>query len=59
MIYFEYEYILEDINKEQKEQEKRNKEQEKQYGNIGKMPNYNSMMNNVGRNIPKMNIPKI
>jgi len=59
MVYFEYEYILEDIQKEQKEQEKRNKEQEKQYGNIGKMPNYNSMMSSIGNNMPKMNIPKI
>ena len=58
MVYFEYEYMLEDIHKEQKEQEKRNKEQEKQYAGIGKMPNYNSMMNNIGNNMPKVNIPK-
>ena len=31
MVYFEYEYILEDIKKEQKEAEKRNKEDEKKY----------------------------
>ena len=43
MVYFEYEYILEDIKKEQKEAEKRNKEDEKKYGNMGKMSNYNQM----------------
>jgi hypothetical protein len=62
MVYFEYEWILEEINKEAKEAEKRRKEDEKQYGSVGKMPNYNSMMNNVGRSMPKMpsfSMPKI
>ena len=62
MVYFEYEYMLEDINKEQKEQERRNKEDEKRYAGIGKTPNYNSMMNNVGRSMPKLpsfSMPKI
>ena len=62
LVYFEYEYILEDINKENKEQEKRNKEEEKRYGNLGKTPNYGSMMNNVSRNMPSMptfNMPKL
>lgn len=62
MVYFEYEYILQDINKENKEQEKRNKEDEKKYGNIGRMPNYNQMMNNASRNMPSMpniSMPKL
>ena len=54
MVYFEYEYILEDIKKEQKEAEKRNKEDEKKYGNMGKMPNYNQMMSSVGRSMPSL-----
>lgn len=62
MVYFEYEYILEDIKKEQKEAEKRNKEDEKKYGNMGKMPNYNQMMSSVGRSMPSLpsfSMPKI
>ena len=62
MVYFEYEYMLEDIKSEQKEAEKRNKEEEKKYGNIGKTPNYNQMMNNVGRSMPSLpsfSMPKI
>jgi len=61
LVYFEYEYILQDINKENKEQEKRNKEDEKKYGNMGKLPNYNNMMNSASHNMPKMpsfNMPK-
>jgi len=61
MVYFEYEYIWEEIKKEQKEQEKRQKEDEKKYGQP-KMPNYNQMMNNVGKSmpsLPKFSIPKI
>jgi len=53
LVYFEYEYMLEDINKEQKEQEKKNKDDEKKYSGIGKTPNYNQMMNNVGKSMPK------
>lgn len=54
MVFFEYEYMLEDINKEQKEQEKKNKEDEKKYAALNKTPTYNSMMNNVGRSMPKL-----
>ena len=62
LVYFEYEYILEDINKEQKEQEKKNKDDEKKYAGLGRTPNYNSMMNNVGRSMPKLpsfSMPKL
>lgn len=54
MVYFEYEYILEFINAEQKEIEKKNKEDEKKYGNLSKphLPNYGNM------SLPKVNIPK-
>lgn len=62
LVYFEYEYMLEDINKEQKEQEKKNKDDEKKYAGLGRTPNYNSMMNNVGRSMPKLpnfSMPKL
>ena len=52
MVYFEYEYILEDINEERKEQEKRNQEEEKKYGNLTSGMNQNSMMRNISRNMP-------
>ena len=39
MPFYEYEYILEDINADIKEQEKRQKEEEKKYGEFS-MPNY-------------------
>lgn len=61
MVYFEYEYIQEEIQKEQKEQERRNKEEEKKYSSLKKMPNYNSMMSNVGKSmpsLPKFSTPK-
>ena len=61
MAYFEYEYIWEEIKKEQKEQEKRQKEEEKKYG-TPKMPNYNQLMSSVGKSMPSLpnfSIPKI
>lgn len=56
MVFFEYEYILEYIRKEQKEQKKRQEEDEKKYGNMN-IPNYSSMMSAASKNIPSM--PKI
>lgn len=60
MMYFEYEYILEDINKDIKEQEKRQKEQEKQQESYkSSMPNYSKMMSGMQSSIPKFSMPKI
>ena len=56
--YYEYEYMLEEINKDIKEQEKRQKEQEKQQQHAGSMPNYNQIMRNAQASIPKLNMPK-
>ena len=50
--------MLEEINKDIKEQEKRQKEQEKQQQNAGSMPNYNQIMRNAQASIPKLNMPK-
>ena len=61
MVYFEYEYILEDVNEERKEQEKKNQEDEKKYGNLMGGMNPNSMMRNMNKNMPSMpkfNMPK-
>ena len=57
MPFYEYEYMLEDINNGIKEQQKRQKEEEKKYGNIS-TPNYNQMMRNASANMPKFNMPK-
>ena len=54
MIYFEYEYLLEDIANYTKKQEADYKKQENQY----KMPNPNSYKM-PSFNMPKMNVPKI
>ena len=59
MPFYEYEYVLEDINADVKEQEKRQKEDEKKYGDSAAMPNYSQMMNNMSRNMPKFNMPKL
>lgn len=58
MPFYEYEYMLEDINADIKEQEKRQKEEEKKYGNVS-TPNYNQMMRNASSNLPKFNMPKL
>lgn len=62
MVYFEYEWMLDDINEDHKEQEKRSKEEQKQYDSMKKgMPNMNNMMNNIGKNmpqLPKVSLPK-
>lgn len=59
MQFFEYEFLIEDINKDTKEAEKRQKEEEKQQqAQMGSMPNYNQMMSNAKASIPKMTMPK-
>lgn len=62
LVFFEYEYILEDITKEQKEAEKKNKEEQKQYSGSGKVPNYNQISSSLSRSmpsLPKITIPKL
>ena len=63
MIYFEYEWMLDDINEDHKEQEKRSKEEQKQYDSMKKgMPNMNNMMSNINKGmpqLPKISIPKL
>ena len=60
MMYFEYEYILEEIYKDIREQEKRQKEQEKQQESYrSSMPNYSKMMSGIQSSMPKFSIPKL
>jgi len=62
--YYEYEWMLEDINEDHKEQEKRSKEEQQQYDNMKKgMPNMNNM-NNIMKGyqqptLPKISLPKL
>lgn len=58
--YYEYEWILEYINEDHKEQEKRSKEEEKQYDSMKKgMPNMNNMMKGYQQpTLPKVSLPK-
>lgn len=56
LVFYEYEWILEEINIIQKEQEKRNKEEEKKYANLEnayKQPKVSMP------SMPKINMPKI
>ena len=60
MQFFDYEYMLEEINKDIKEQEKRNKEQEKQQqSTMGSIPNYSKIMSGMQSSMPKFSMPKI
>lgn len=60
MIFYEYEYLIEDIKDHVKNQEKQKAEEEKRY----KTPSMNSMMNQQrsmmnNYSVPKVSIPKI
>lgn len=63
LVYYEYEWILEEINEYNKEQEKQQKEEKKQYEGINKnMPNMNNIgntMKNYQNSLPKISIPKL
>ena len=63
LVYYEYEWILEEIQEYNKEQEKQQKEERKQYENMNKnMPNMNNFgntMKNYQNSLPKVSIPKL
>lgn len=60
--FYEYEYMLEDINKIAKEQEEENKKQQEDMENMRSNMNPKNMMNSMGNfkmpSMPKMSIPK-
>lgn len=56
MYMFEYEYLLEDIKKYNKQQEEQRKKDEK--ANSYKTPNMNQMMSHAQSSIPKISVPK-
>ena len=58
MVYFEYEYMIEDINKDIKEQEKRNEEERKEYERMRKSTSSSTSQPKVPK-IPKVSIPKL
>lgn len=52
--------MLEEINKDIKEQEKRQKEQEKQQQqSMGSVPNYNQIMRGAQSSMPKFSMPSL
>ena len=60
-VYYEYEWILEEIKILQKEQEKQQESQSKEYESMRKSMNPNSMMNNIKMpdfSMPQVHIPK-
>jgi len=57
MIYFEYEILIEEINRQQKEERKRQEEQDKKQQKG--MPNMSSMMRNAQASMPKMSTPSM
>lgn len=65
MPYYEYEYMLEDINQIAKEQEEQNKKQQEDMDSMRKQMNPGNMMKGMTSNMkmpsmsmPKVNIPK-
>jgi len=58
--YYEYEWMIEYINEDYKEQEKRSKEEQKQYDSMKKgMPNMNNIMKGYQQpTLPKISLPK-
>lgn len=59
MVYYEYEWILEEINILQKEQEKQNEAQQKEYDSMKKNMNMGQMMNNMKSSMPNMGSMKM
>ena len=53
-VYYEYEWILEEINVLQKQQEEDNKAQQEQYDNMKQSMNMNAMTNSMRNSMPKM-----
>ena len=57
--YYEYEWMLEEINLIQKEQEKQQEEQNKEYASMRNSMNPNSMMKNAASSMPNMSNMKM
>ena len=56
MYMFEYEYLLEDIKKYNKQQEEQRKKDERSHNY--KTPNMSQMMSSAQNSIPKISVPK-
>ena len=58
-VYYEYEWILEEINILQKEQEKQNEKQQEDLDGMKKSMNFSTLMNGIGKNMPNMSNMKM
>ena len=58
--YYEYEWMIDEINEHNKEQEKRSKQEQEQYDSMKKgMPNMNNIMKGYQQpTLPKVSLPK-
>lgn len=59
MVYYEYEWILEEINVLQKEQEKHNESQQKEFDSMKSSMNPSNMMKNMHSSLPNMGSMKM
>lgn len=60
LVYYEYEWMLEEINDHNKEQEKKSKEEQKQYDSMKQsMPNLSNMTRSMQKGMPNMTLPKV
>ena len=59
LYYYEYEWILEEINILQKEQEKQNEAQQKEYDSMRGNMNMGQMMNNMKSSMPNLGSMKM
>lgn len=59
LYYYEYEWILEEINILQKEQEKQNEAQQKEYDSMRGNMNMGKMMNNMKSSMPNLGSMKM
>ena len=59
MVFYEYEWILEEINIIQKEQEKQNEAQQKEYDSMRSSMNPSNMMRNASSSMPNMSNMKM
>ena len=59
MVYFEYEWVLEEINLLQKEQEKQNESQQKEYESLRQSMNITNVTKNMQSSMPNVGSMKM
>lgn len=58
MYMFEYEWLIEDIKRHNKQVEEQHKKEEKENQHLYNMPNMSQMMSQAQSSMPKISIPK-